>query len=142
TTLEKRSLRRRALPERFRSSPIAIPTDGPNQQHYEAPARFSQTVLGPRLKYSCCPWPAGVETLAEAEEAMLALTGHRADLADGQEILDLGCGWGSLSLWRAQTFFAGGAMPSNDLLLHFQDGVRRVDHGRLDDTHYARTLRA
>jgi len=90
-----------ALIEELRGSPIAIETDAANSQHYEVPAEFFHAHLGPRLKYSCCLYPTGRETLAQAEEAMLALYGERAGLADGQRILDLGCGWGSLSLWLA-----------------------------------------
>jgi cyclopropane-fatty-acyl-phospholipid synthase len=61
-------------------------------------------VLGPHLKYSSCYWPSGVATLGEAEAAMLALTAERAGLADGQDVLDLGCGWGALSLWAAARY--------------------------------------
>jgi cyclopropane-fatty-acyl-phospholipid synthase len=75
-----------------------------NRQHYEVPPEFFQLVLGRNLKYSGCLWPAGVERLDAAEEAMLALTCKRAELADGMEILELGCGWGSLSLWMAQRY--------------------------------------
>jgi cyclopropane-fatty-acyl-phospholipid synthase len=86
----------------LRSSPIAIETDSANRQHYEVPARFFEAVLGPRLKYSCGLWPDGAATLEAAEEAMLALTVGRARLADGQRILELGCGWGSLTLYMAE----------------------------------------
>jgi cyclopropane-fatty-acyl-phospholipid synthase len=75
-----------------------------NRQHYEVPPEFFQLVLGRNLKYSGCLWPAGVERLDAAEEAMLALTCERAELADGMEILELGCGWGSLSLWMAARY--------------------------------------
>lgn len=87
--------------EELRRSPIAIETAAANVQHYEVPAAFFEGVLGPHLKYSCGLWPEGVRTLAEAEEAMLDLTCRRAQLADGHEILELGCGWGSLTLWMA-----------------------------------------
>ena len=93
-----------ALIEELRRSPIAIETAAANEQHYEVPTRFYQLCLGPRLKYSGALWPAGVTTLAEAEDRMLALYAERAQLADGQDILELGCGWGSLSLWMAEKF--------------------------------------
>ncbi|MCA3777440.1 MAG: class I SAM-dependent methyltransferase [Burkholderia sp.] len=88
----------------LRASPIAIDTQAANAQHYELPAAFFDAHLGPRAKYSCGYYPRGDETLAQAEDAMLALYAERADLADGQRILDLGCGWGSLSLWLAERF--------------------------------------
>lgn len=75
-----------------------------NEQHYELPARFMAAALGPRMKYSSCWYETGRETLAEAEEAMLALTCERAELADGQRVLELGCGWGSLTLWMAEKY--------------------------------------
>src|SRR5690606_8358166 len=88
----------------LRNSPVAIHTDAANRQHYELPPGFFEQCLGPRLKYSCCLYPNGDETLAQAEEAMLALYCERAGLADGQDILELGCGWGSLTLWMAQCY--------------------------------------
>ena len=90
--------------EELRTMPIAVNTLESRQQHYEVPTEFYQRVLGPRLKYSCCWFERGDETLAAAEEAMLRLYAERARLADGQAILELGCGWGSLSLWLAARF--------------------------------------
>ncbi|MGH7962319.1 MAG: class I SAM-dependent methyltransferase [Candidatus Binatia bacterium] len=95
---------RQALQEfiaQLRRSPIAVHTEKANAQHYELPPTFFQKVLGKHLKYSGCYWPSGVATLGEAEEAMLRLTCQRAQLQDGMEMLELGCGWGSLSLWIA-----------------------------------------
>jgi cyclopropane-fatty-acyl-phospholipid synthase len=75
-----------------------------NEQHYEVPAEFFGLALGPHRKYSSCWWPGGVDTLADAEEASLAETCARAGIADGQRVLELGCGWGSLSLWMARHY--------------------------------------
>ena len=88
----------------LRQSPVAIETARANEQHYEVPAAFFQRVLGPHLKYSSCWYGDGAGSLGEAEEAMLRLTGARAELADGQQILELGCGWGSLTLWMAAQY--------------------------------------
>jgi cyclopropane-fatty-acyl-phospholipid synthase len=83
--------------------PIALSADAANRQHYELPADFFALILGPRRKYSSCLY-ASADTLAEAETRALAGTCVHADLADGQQILELGCGWGSLSLWLAARY--------------------------------------
>jgi cyclopropane-fatty-acyl-phospholipid synthase len=86
------------------SKPLAEATDAANAQHYEIPAAYFQTVLGRHLKYSAGYWPEGCESLDESEAAMLELTCERAELSAGQRILELGCGWGSLSLWMARHY--------------------------------------
>jgi len=83
---------------------LAEQTTAANEQHYEVPTPFYQYCLGKRLKYSGCLYPTGRETLDQAEELMLALYAERAQLADGQHILELGCGWGSLCLYNAERF--------------------------------------
>jgi cyclopropane-fatty-acyl-phospholipid synthase len=90
--------------EGLRQSPIAVQTRAANEQHYEVPTRFYQLALGKRLKYSSGLWAGEEDTLDQAEERMLALTCQRAGLGDGQRILELGCGWGSLSLWMAEKY--------------------------------------
>jgi cyclopropane-fatty-acyl-phospholipid synthase len=95
------SMQREFRAER-RASPIAPLPRLANEQHYEVAPAFFERVLGPRLKYSCGLWPDGVSELAKAEEAMLELSCERAELSDGMHVLDLGCGWGSLSIWIAE----------------------------------------
>ena len=92
------------LRDASRDAEIAIETEAANRQHYELPPQFFQRVLGPRLKYSCCWWDSSVCDLRQAEEAALALTCQRAEVEDGMRILELGCGWGSLTLWIAEHF--------------------------------------
>jgi cyclopropane-fatty-acyl-phospholipid synthase len=86
------------------ASPIAVATQAANEQHYEVPAAFYQHVLGRYRKYSSGLWPDGVQTLDDAEAAMLELTCQRAGIEDGMRVLDMGCGWGALSLWIAKHF--------------------------------------
>lgn len=102
--VDAQTARAQARIDTLRTSPVAIHTDAANAQHYELPPAFFQQCLGTRLKYSSCYYPTGRETLDQAEDAMLALYGERAQLADGQDILELGCGWGSLTLWMAERY--------------------------------------
>lgn len=90
--------------QELQNMPIAVETDAANKQHYEVPTAFYQLVLGPRLKYSCALWSDETKTLEQAEIAMLDLYIERAGIANGQTILELGCGWGSLSLYLAERF--------------------------------------
>lgn len=103
-TCEDQQLRLQEFLAESRNGDIAHHPEKANEQHYEVHAEFFERVLGPRLKYSCCYWPNGVSTLGGAEDAALALTCRRADLRDGTDILELGCGWGSLSLWMAEHY--------------------------------------
>jgi cyclopropane-fatty-acyl-phospholipid synthase len=88
----------------MRAAVLAPLPEKANEQHYEVPAGFFGAVLGRHRKYSSCYWPEGVDALSQAEAAALEATCARADLRDGQDVLELGCGWGSLSLWMAQHY--------------------------------------
>jgi cyclopropane-fatty-acyl-phospholipid synthase len=96
--------RRGALVEALRQGPIALHTGAANEQHYQVPPAFFREALGPHLKYSCALFEDGVRDLAAAEEAMLSLSVGRAGVEDGMRVLDLGCGWGSLSLFLGERF--------------------------------------
>jgi cyclopropane-fatty-acyl-phospholipid synthase len=102
--LEREDHARTDILKELKVSPIAVETDAANDQHYQLPADFFQLALGPNLKYSCALWSDSTGNLKEAEEAMLDLTCSRAQLQDGQDILELGCGWGSLTLYMAKKF--------------------------------------
>ena len=84
--------------------PIAVRPDAANSQHYEVKSEFFGLVLGPRRKYSCCLYQSPADTLATAEDRALGVTASHAALEDGQDVLELGCGWGSLSLWMAEKY--------------------------------------
>ncbi len=90
--------------EKMNQSPIALVPEIANEQHYEVPPALFEQILGAHGKYSCCYWGNGVETLDQAEADALAITCDRAGIEDGMSILDLGCGWGSLSLWIAENY--------------------------------------
>lgn len=88
----------------LKESEIAVHTDDANKQHYEVPTEFYKIVLGKFLKYSSCYWTEKTSNLSEAEENMLKITCERAGIVDGEKILDLGCGWGSLSFYIADNY--------------------------------------
>jgi len=92
------------LIEDLKQMPVAIETKAANNQHYEVPPEFFKHCLGSHLKYSCCYWPEGTVSLDEAEARMLELTCKRAGIEDGQDVLELGCGWGGISLWMASHY--------------------------------------
>jgi cyclopropane-fatty-acyl-phospholipid synthase len=105
--------------ESMRAGDVAPVPEKANEQHYEVPPGFFLLALGKRLKYSSAFYPHEHSTLDEAEEAMLALTCERAELADGQDVLELGCGWGSLTLWMAERY------PSSRILAVSNSGPQR-----------------
>ena len=90
--------------KQLKTMPIAINTSEANDQHYEVPAEFYDLSLGPRKKYSSGLWPNASTTFEESEIAMLELYCERAQLQDGMSIVDLGCGWGSLTLFLAEKY--------------------------------------
>ena len=98
---EKVSLKKQSWIQQMKDSPIALVPEKANEQHYEVPPAFFENVLGKHLKYSSGYWPDGVNSLDESEESMLELSFERAQLSDGDSILELGCGWGSLTCYMA-----------------------------------------
>ncbi len=93
-----------AYAEGLKGMPVAVETAAANEQHYELPPVFFEKVLGGHLKYSAAFWPDGCRSLDEAERLALEATAGRAGLSDGQEVFELGCGWGSLTLFMAEKF--------------------------------------
>lgn len=102
--LEANARAKEEFVRRLKASPIAEHTADANAQHYEVPTEFFRLCLGVNMKYSGGYWPPSADTLDASEAAMLALTCERARLRDGQDVLELGCGWGSLSLWMAAKY--------------------------------------
>ncbi len=102
--VEASQARLSALVARKSSGPIAVATETANEQHYALPPEFFGLFLGARRKYSGCLWPAPETTLDESEEASLAQSCERAGIADGHRVLDLGCGWGSMTLYVAERY--------------------------------------
>lgn len=101
---QRSSNAQQAFRQALRIGPIAVHTDAANAQHYEVPEAFYQLVLGENLKYSCCHWDDNTVSLDQAEASMLALTCDRAALRDGMRVLELGCGWGAVTLWMAEHY--------------------------------------
>lgn len=101
---EARGVATERLIDAMQEGPIAVATDTANEQHYELPTAFFEQVLGTHMKYSCGLWEPGTRDLSAAEADMLRISADRARLADGQDVLELGCGWGALTLWMAERF--------------------------------------
>ncbi|ORY89045.1 S-adenosyl-L-methionine-dependent methyltransferase [Leucosporidium creatinivorum] len=104
SSIEEQAEAKWAYIEDLKQRPVAIETDAANEQHYEVSTEFINSCLGPNNKYSCCLYPTGRETLEQAELAMLESYCSKARLEDGMDVLDLGCGWGSLSLFLAKKY--------------------------------------
>ncbi len=124
---EAAQARHAAFVAEMRRSPVALATENANDQHYEVPPAFFRLALGRRLKYSSAIFPPGVTSLDAAEDAMLDLTCRRARLADGQDVLELGCGWGSLTLFMAERFPGSRILAvsnSKDQRLHIEGEAR------------------
>ncbi len=102
--IERTAEQQQAFVASMAAADVALLPDMANEQHYEVPQAFYEYVLGPHRKYSCCYWPPGTRDLAAAEQAGLELTCEHAGIEDGMRILELGCGWGSLTLWIASQY--------------------------------------
>lgn len=116
------------LVEQFSSGPIAPLPEKANEQHYEVPAKFFELVLGKRKKYSCCYFPTPQSSLDEAEELALKVSCTRAEVKNGHSILELGCGWGSLTLWICEHYPDSkitAVSNSNSQRMHILDCARR-----------------
>ncbi len=132
---EAADARDKAFRRALRTSPIAVHTVEANEQHYEVSPGFFELVLGPHLKYSSGYWPEGATRIEESEATMLELTCRRAEIRDGMQVLDLGCGWGSLSLWIARHFpqcritSVSNSKPQREFILRrcTEHGLENVD---------------
>ncbi|MGI9516552.1 MAG: SAM-dependent methyltransferase [Pirellulaceae bacterium] len=102
--LQQQNLAIDAFADQMRTGPIAPVPEKANEQHYELPAEFFELLLGPRQKYSCCFFESTVSTITEAEDVSLQQSCDHAELADGMQVLELGCGWGSLTLWMLEHY--------------------------------------
>jgi cyclopropane-fatty-acyl-phospholipid synthase len=130
---ERQAERHQAFLAEACRAPIALATADANRQHYEVPAEFFELVLGPHLKYSCALWDRGATDLAGAERAMLALVAERAQVHDGQRVLDLGCGWGSFALWCARHFPDSQVLAVSNSKTQAEFIRRSVDRGSLSN---------
>jgi cyclopropane-fatty-acyl-phospholipid synthase len=134
-----------AFVEHMNSAPIAPLPGKANEQHYELPPAFFEHALGAHRKYSCCHWGPGVESLDAAEAQALAITCERAQLADGHRILELGCGWGSLTLYMAQRYPAArivavsNSAPQREYIVAeaARRGLRNVEVLTCDMNHFS-----
>ena len=126
--------RKMSVIDGLKTGPIAENTIDANEQHYEVPAEYFKAVLGPRLKYSCCWFDDESVTLGQAEIKMMESYLERAKIEDGQTILDLGCGWGSLSLFLAERFPNSNIYSvsnSNDQIEHIRNIAKEKNLGNL-----------
>ena len=130
----KNEERKMSVIDGLKTGPIAENTTDANEQHYEVPAEYFKAVLGPRLKYSCCWFEDESVTLGQAEIKMMESYLERAKIEDGQTILDLGCGWGSLSLFLAERFPNSSIYSvsnSNDQIEHIKNIAKEKNLGNL-----------